>query len=326
MPADDTVFSVLYEKFLFWGILVGILTFAWMFYAMARYRQNIVPDTTDLDHIVVGSFPVERHNTRLEVLFYVVPTILVVWLVVLSLSSNTQVWVIPDEDESFNMEVIGKQWFWEFNYNEELTWQDDPRVTGIDVNWGQDLVVQFSSNPDATNMTITIGTVVLDYSLDSQLGVKTIASSFDNFSHSIVEVTDLEGNVLHTWNHIPINHQLSTALGEHMIVPCDDEVVLSLFSLTSDYSELNSTYWGVQHSFWLPEWGVKEDLVPGLEGGTMMWFLPDDPGTYDIRCAEYCGMDHSKMIGKVDVVSPFIDGVYTNCDEDSGIPKEGGGN
>lgn len=297
-----------------------------MFYAMARYRQNIVPDTTDLDHIVVGSFPVERHNTRLEVLFYVVPTILVVWLVVLSLSSNTQVWVIPDEDESFNMEVIGKQWFWEFNYNEELTWQDDPRVTGIDVNWGQDLVVQFSSNPDATNMTITIGTVVLDYSLDSQLGVKTIASSFDNFSHSIVEVTDLEGNVLHTWNHIPINHQLSTALGEHMIVPCDDEVVLSLFSLTSDYSELNSTYWGVQHSFWLPEWGVKEDLVPGLEGGTMMWFLPDDPGTYDIRCAEYCGMDHSKMIGKVDVVSPFIDGVYTNCDEDSGIPKEGGGN
>jgi heme/copper-type cytochrome/quinol oxidase subunit 2 len=58
----------------------------------------------------------------------------------------------------------------------------------------------------------------------------------------------------------------------------------------------------------------------------MMWFLPDDPGTYDIRCAEYCGMDHSKMIGKVDVVSPFIDGVYTNCDEDSGIPKEGGGN
>jgi heme/copper-type cytochrome/quinol oxidase subunit 2 len=326
MPADDTVFSVLYEKFLFWGILVGILTFAWMFYAMARYRQNIVPDTTDLDHIVVGSFPVERHNTRLEVLFYVVPTILVVWLVVLSLSSNTQVWVIPDEDESFNMEVIGKQWFWEFNYNEELTWQDDPRVTGIDVNWGQDLVVQFSSNPDATNMTITIGTVVLDYSLDSELGVKTIASSFDNFSHSIVEVTDLEGNVLHTWNHIPINHQLSTALGEHMIVPCDDEVVLSLFSLTSDYSELNSTYWGVQHSFWLPEWGVKEDLVPGLEGGTMMWFLPDDPGTYDIRCAEYCGMDHSKMIGKVDVVSPFIDGVYTNCDEDSGIPKEGGGN
>ena len=94
-------------------------------------------------------------------------------------------------------------------------------------------------------------------------------------------------------------------LGDHLIVPCDDEVVLNLFSYTSDYSQLNSTYWGVQHSFWLPEWGVKEDLVPGLEGGTVMWFLPDDPGTFNIRCAEYCGLDHSKMVGYVDVVSPY---------------------
>jgi len=327
MPADDTVFSVLYDKFLFWSILVGIFTFGWLFYAIARYRQNIVPDTTDLDHIVVGSFPVERHNTKVEVLFYVLPTIIVVWITMLALSSNTQVWVIPDDDESFDMEIIGKQWFWEFHYNEELTWQDDPRITGIDVNWGQDLVVQFSSNAEASNMTITIGNVATDYTLDQQLGVKIITSSFDRFSYATVEVTDASENVLHTWNHIPIGHQLSSALGEHMIVPCDDEVVLSLFSLTSDYNDLNSTYWGVQHSFWLPEWGVKEDLVPGLEGGTVMWFLPDDPGTFDIRCAEYCGMDHSKMIGKIDVVSPIIDGDYKNCDEDSGIPKsDGGGN
>mgnify|MGYP001214992126 FL=1 len=326
MPADDTVFSVLYDKFLFWGILVGIFTFGWLFFSMVRYRQNIVPDTTDLDHIVVGSFPVERHNTKVEVLFYVLPTIIVVWITMMALSSNTQVWVIPDEDESFNMEIIGKQWFWEFHYKEELTWQDDPTDTGIDVNWGQDLVVQFSSSPvPATNMSIIIGTTSTDYSLDQQIGVKTVPSSFDRFLHSIIEVTDSSGNVLHTWNHIPLNHQLSTALGDHLIVPCDDEVVLSLFSLTSDYSELNSTYWGVQHSFWLPEWGVKEDLVPGLEGGTLMWFFPDRAGTFDIRCAEYCGMDHSKMIGKVDVVSPIINGVYTNCDQDTGLTYDGGG-
>ena len=40
----------------FLGILVGIITFAWMFYAMIRYRESIIPDTTDVDHIVVGSF------------------------------------------------------------------------------------------------------------------------------------------------------------------------------------------------------------------------------------------------------------------------------
>ena len=70
---------------------------------------------------------------------------------------------------------------------------------------------------------------------------------------------------------------------------------------------------------------MKEDLVPGLEGGTLMWFFPDRAGTFDIRCAEYCGMDHSKMIGKVDVVSPIIDGVYTNCDQDTGLVYDGGG-
>ena len=146
---------------------------------MARYRQNIVPDTTDIDHIVVGSFPVDRHNTKIEVLFYVLPTLIVVWLVVLALSSNTAVWVIPDEDESFNMEVVGKQWFWEFHYSEELTWQDDPRETDIDVNWGQDLVIQFGNESGATNATITVGGVSIDYGLDSDLGSLRVLSSFD---------------------------------------------------------------------------------------------------------------------------------------------------
>ena len=325
MPADDTVFWVLYDKFLFWGILVGILTFAWLFYTMARYRASIVPDTTDIDHIVVGSFPVERHNTKIEVFFYVVPTIIVAWLVVLSLASNTAVWVIPDEDESFNIEVIGHQWFWEFDYKEELTWQDDPRVTGIDITWGDSLMIQHQSNLDAVNVTITIDGDSSEYNLNPLGTTEIITTSFQQFLSASVNVVDTEGNVLHSWGHIPVNHKLSTASGEHMVVPCDDKVVLNLFSYTSDYSDLNSTYWGVQHSFWLPEWGVKEDLVPGLEGGTLMWFWPDDPGTFNIRCAEYCGLDHSKMVGYVDVVAPIQNGL-DYCDTDTGVLKEGGSN
>ena len=325
MVADDTVFSVLYEKYLFWGILVGIFTFAWMFYAMIRYRASIVPDTTDVDHIVVGSFPVDRHNTKLEVLFYVVPTVIVVWLVVLALASNTAVWVITDEEESFNVEVIGQQWFWEFNYKEELTWQDDPRITGIDVAWDETLTIQHASNADATNVTVVIAGTSVSYGLSTILGNTEISNdSFNRFLDASVFIEDSDGNILHTWGHLPINHKLSTAAGDHMIVPCDEEVVLTMFSLTSDYSELNSTYWGVQHSFWLPEWGIKEDLVPGLEGGTIMWFMADDPGTFNIRCAEYCGMDHSKMIGYVDVVAPIVNGEYLNCDVDTGVKKRGG--
>ena len=88
MVAEDTVFSVLYDKFMFWSILVGIFTFGWLFLAMLRYRDGVEPDTTHIDHIEVGSFPVDRHNTKLEVFFYVLPTVIVAWLIVLALSSN----------------------------------------------------------------------------------------------------------------------------------------------------------------------------------------------------------------------------------------------
>ena len=330
MVAEDTVFSVLYEKFLFWGILVGILTFLWLFYAMIRYRESIVPDTSHIDHIEVGAFPVDRHNTKLEVMFYVVPTLIVVWLVVLALASNTAVWVIPDEEESFNIEVVGQQWFWEFEYKDSLTWQDDTRGSGIDVHWtNETLTIRQSYGPEhaelspPTNVTVSIDGDATTYPLDAVTNVTVIDTKFRMFLPLTVSVTDADGNELHRWGHIPINHKHSTAAGDHMVVPCDEPVVLGLFSYTSDYSELNSTYWGVQHSFWLPEWGIKEDLVPGLEGGTTMWFEADDPGTFSIRCAEYCGLDHSKMVGYVDVVSPIEKGVEF-CDEDTGVTKSGG--
>ena len=41
MPAEDTVFNVLYDKYMFWSIVVGILTFGWMFIAMLRYRDGV---------------------------------------------------------------------------------------------------------------------------------------------------------------------------------------------------------------------------------------------------------------------------------------------
>ena len=174
-------------------------------------------------------------------------------------------------------------------------------------------------------MTVVVDGAATNYELFTAGGSTQIDTAFNRFVAASVMVLDADGNELHSWGHIPINHKLSTAAGDHLIVPCDEKVVLNLFSYTSDYSDLNSTYWGVQHSFWLPEWGVKEDLVPGLEGGTMMWFWPDDPGTFNIRCAEYCGLDHSKMIGNVDVVAPVQNGLDF-CDTDTGVQKVGGSN
>lgn len=57
----------------------------------------------------------------------------------------------------------------------------------------------------------------------------------------------------------------------------------------------------VLHSFYVPAYRVKQDVVPGLE--TYVWFHPVDTGLYDIFCAEYCGQRHAFMLSKVVVVS-----------------------
>lgn len=60
----------------------------------------------------------------------------------------------------------------------------------------------------------------------------------------------------------------------------------------------------VNHSFYVPAFRVKEDAVPSRTN--YMWFLPDKVGEYWIECAEYCGMNHSFMRGKV-IVMPEED-------------------
>jgi cytochrome c oxidase subunit 2 len=57
----------------------------------------------------------------------------------------------------------------------------------------------------------------------------------------------------------------------------------------------------VLHSLFIPAYHIKEDAVPGME--THLWFLPDQLGSYDLFCTEYCGVGHSAMITKVDVMT-----------------------
>ncbi len=57
----------------------------------------------------------------------------------------------------------------------------------------------------------------------------------------------------------------------------------------------------VIHSFFVPAFRIKQDVVPGRT--TTTWFEATDPGTYPIFCAEYCGTGHSTMRAQVVVLS-----------------------
>ncbi|GIX07970.1 MAG: cytochrome c oxidase subunit 2 [Candidatus Poribacteria bacterium] len=65
---------------------------------------------------------------------------------------------------------------------------------------------------------------------------------------------------------------------------------------------LTITSQDVIHSFYVPEFRIKMDAVPGRY--TQAWFQATQPGVYHLFCAEYCGTEHSRMIGRVVAMTP----------------------
>ena len=57
----------------------------------------------------------------------------------------------------------------------------------------------------------------------------------------------------------------------------------------------------VIHSFWVPEFRIKQDVVPGLT--THEEFTPVRTGTYRVICTEFCGSGHSGMVTTLRVAS-----------------------
>ena len=75
-----------------------------------------------------------------------------------------------------------------------------------------------------------------------------------------------------------------------LVVPTGQRVKFELTSLD------------VIHSFWVVEFRIKEDAVPGMT--TYAYVTPRTEGEYRVRCAELCGSGHANMYAPVRVVSP----------------------
>ena len=56
------------------------------------------------------------------------------------------------------------------------------------------------------------------------------------------------------------------------------------------------------HSFFIPAFRVKQDVLPGRY--TTVWFHPSKAGAYHLFCSQYCGTSHSGMIGDIMVMEP----------------------
>ncbi|HSM58673.1 MAG TPA: cytochrome c oxidase subunit II [Candidatus Sulfomarinibacteraceae bacterium] len=74
-----------------------------------------------------------------------------------------------------------------------------------------------------------------------------------------------------------------------LVLPVNQTVILEMEALD------------VLHSFWVPEFRVKQDLVPGQVD--VLRITPTETGEYTVRCAEMCGTQHAYMLAPVQVLT-----------------------
>jgi cytochrome c oxidase subunit II len=84
--------------------------------------------------------------------------------------------------------------------------------------------------------------------------------------------------------------------------PAQDDVMLlnNLYLAVDRPVRLRIRSMDVIHSFFLPNFRVKQDAIPGMT--TEIWFTPKEAGRWEIACAEHCGLGHYRMKGLVHVV------------------------
>jgi cytochrome c oxidase subunit 2 len=85
--------------------------------------------------------------------------------------------------------------------------------------------------------------------------------------------------------------------GEHYLLEVDNPMVVPV----GKKIRVLLTASDVIHAWWVPEFGVKQDAIPGFI--KEVWFKVDKPGTYRGQCAELCGRNHAYMPIVVEAVT-----------------------
>jgi cytochrome c oxidase subunit 2 len=99
----------------------------------------------------------------------------------------------------------------------------------------------------------------------------------------------------HKWDFEFRYPGLTQSVYNDLYLPVDVPVTMDITSSEAREDD------AVIHSFWVPEFRIKQDMVPGMV--VPIHFTPDRVGTYRIICTEFCGVGHSRMWGSVHVVS-----------------------
>ncbi|PAV31420.1 cytochrome c oxidase subunit II [Virgibacillus profundi] len=133
--------------------------------------------------------------------------------------------------------------------------------------------------------------IILPILLLAVLAVPTIAITYEQ-SPVAGDQSDHEGTHIYvtaqqfSWT---FEHETGKEVQNDLVIPEGESIILHLNSKD------------VIHSFWVPHLGGKVDVLPGEE----LVYVIENPeiGTYQGKCAEYCGIQHAKMTFEANVVS-----------------------
>jgi cytochrome c oxidase subunit 2 len=79
----------------------------------------------------------------------------------------------------------------------------------------------------------------------------------------------------------------------------------------------------VIHSFFLPVFRIKQDVLPGRY--TTLWFSANRTGDFHVFCTQYCGTAHAQMIGRIVVMQPDAFAAWSAAGNATGTMAEAGG-
>ncbi len=151
-------------------------------------------------------------------------------------------------------------------------------------------VIRYSRkrNPRATDIRGNTALEIVWFVFPTLIGLAMFyygLTSFSSISRDVPGAMEVKVEAFqYGWEYRYANGVKSSSLK----VPIDTDVLLIITSRD------------VIHSFYAPAFRIKMDAVPGMT--TKLRFKPTEKGSYDVLCAEYCGVAHSGMLSAVEVV------------------------
>ncbi|PID53628.1 MAG: cytochrome c oxidase subunit II [Micrococcales bacterium] len=189
------------------ALVIGAAVWGVMFWCLAVYRRRHVDEPVP---------PQLRYHVPIETLFTVTPIFMVLTLFFFTARDMAIITDVSGEPDT-QVEIVGKQWAWDFNY--------------------------------------------------------------------------LEGNVYDATVQVDL---------ESASPDLEDQDIPTLYLPVNENVEIILKSQDVAHSFWVPAFLYKEDLIPGRTN--VMHVRPEREGIYPGKCAELCGEFHSEMVLNVKVV------------------------